>query len=155
MNPRKNCFEKIKNGNLAIDQLSLFLLTTALIHALLMTIFRLNQLVILAWIPILISYWRTYSKNRLQRFKENQVFIKYYDPIDTWIKNLSRCFDHPNSHVYFKCKSCRQPLRIPKKADHIKVTCPKCNHSFIRGSHQPKKETALAHRITKPIKCFK
>jgi predicted RNA-binding Zn-ribbon protein involved in translation (DUF1610 family) len=128
----KNFFQKMKSRHLAIDELSLFLITIALIFSLLMTIFRLNRFVILTWIPVFIAYWRSYSKNRLQRLKENHIFIKYYDPFNSWIKNVSRRFVRKESHIYFKCKSCNQQLRIPKKTDHIKVTCPKCNYSFIK-----------------------
>ena len=132
MKPIKSFFRNMKSGKLAIDELSLFLITIALILSILMTIFRINRFIILTWIPIFISYWRSYSKNRMQRFKENQIFIKYYYPVDSWIKNLYRRFARKENHIYFKCKSCKQQLRIPKKTDHIKVTCPKCNYSFIK-----------------------
>ena len=132
MNPIKNFFRKIKSGNLTMDDLSLFFIFIALILSILMTVFRLNRFVILAWVPLFIAYWRSCSKNRLKRFGENQRFIKYYYPINSGIKNLVRRFARKETHLYFKCKSCTQQLRIPKKTDHIKVTCPKCNYSFIK-----------------------
>jgi len=132
MNPVKKFFQKVKSGNLSIDELSLFLITSALILSILMTLFRLSRFVILTWIPIFIAYWRSYSKNRIQRARENQIFLKHYYPIKAWMKNLSRRLSAKESHIYFKCKSCKQQLRIPKKTVHVKVTCPKCNYSFIK-----------------------
>lgn len=132
MNLIKKFFRKIKNKNLAIDELSLFLIFIALILSLLMWFFRLNQFIYLAWLLLLIAYWRSYSKKRLQRFKENQIFIKYCYPVLSSLKNLMRRFSRKESHIYLKCKSCRQELRVPKKTNHIKVTCPKCNYSFIK-----------------------
>jgi hypothetical protein len=125
-------FRKLKGGQLSIDELSLFLITFALITAILLTILSLNQFVFLTWVPILIAYWRSFSKNRAKRSKENQVFIKYYYPVNSFVKNTYRRLASKQEHRYFKCKACVQELRIPKKTGHIKVTCPKCNYSFVK-----------------------
>jgi len=132
VNAVKHFFQKIKSGNLAFDDLSLFLISIALAFSIITTLFGFIRWIFLAWVLLILAYWRSYSKNRLQRFKENQRFIKHYYPISSGFQNFARRFMPKEHHLYFKCRSCTQLLRIPKKTDHIKVTCPKCNYSFIK-----------------------
>lgn len=127
-----NFFHKLKGGHLAIDELSFFLITIALILAILMTLLSLNRFITFTWLLILIAYWRSLSKNKTKRAKENQIFTKYYYPINSFIKNTYRRIASGKEHIYFKCKKCSKLLRIPKKTGHIKVTCPECKHSFVK-----------------------
>ena len=132
MNPIKNPFRKMKRNRVTIDELSLFLIANALILSILLILFGLSRFILLAWIPLLAAYWRIYSKNRMQRERENQIFVNYYSSINSWIKRFLRRARQRETHIYFECKSCTQQLRIPKKTDNIKITCPKCNYSFIK-----------------------
>ena len=38
------------------------------------------------------------------------------------------------NYIYFKCKNCKQELRIPKGKGKIKVICPHCKHEEIKKS---------------------
>jgi len=127
-----NFFRKLKGGQLAIDELSLFLISIALITAILMMFLNLNRFVFFTWLPILIAYWRSFSKNKTNRYRENQIFIKYFYPANSFVKNTYRGITFKKGHTYFNCKKCMQQLRIPKKTGHIKVTCPKCSYSFVK-----------------------
>ena len=136
--PTKNFFHPIKGNRSALDELSLFLITIAFITAIIMIfliltrVINLSWFILLTWIPILIAYWRPLSKNRAKRAKENQIFIKYYAPIKSFIKSIYQRISPKYRHIYLNCKKCKQQLRIPKKTGHIKVTCPKCYESFIK-----------------------
>ena len=110
----------------AMDELSLFLITIAFIAAILMILLNLHRFLFLTWLLILIAYWRLFSKNRAKRSKENQIFTK----LNPFSKNTHRDAEY----VYLNCKKCAQLLRIPKRTGHIKVTCPKCNYSFVKKS---------------------
>jgi len=125
-------FRKLKNGKLIIDELSFFLIILALLATIFLSIINHRQFVILAWLPILIAYFRTFSKNQAQRAKENQRFTKYYYPVNSYAKNTYRRLLVKKAHTYFRCKSCKGELRIPKKTNHVQITCPKCQHSFIK-----------------------
>jgi len=127
-----NFFRRLKNGQLAIDELSLFLILFAFIAVIFMMLLNLHRFTFLAWLPLLVAYWRSLSKNKTKRYKENQVFIKYFYPANSFVKNTYRGVTVKKEHTYFNCKKCVQQLRIPKKTGHIKVTCPKCNHSFVK-----------------------
>ena len=127
-----NFFRNLKSGKLAIDEFSLFLIILAFV-VLTFTIFlNLNRFAFLAWIPLIIAYWRSLSRNRIRRFKENQLFTRIYYPTSSAVKNTYRWLKRKKEHSYFDCKNCEMKLRIPKKTGHVKVTCPKCNHSFVK-----------------------
>ena len=108
----------------AMDELSFFLITIAFIAAILMILLNQHRFIFLTWLLIIIAYWRLFSKNRAKRSKENQTF--------TNINPLSKNTHRDAEHIYLNCKKCTQLLRIPKRTSHIKVTCPKCNYSFVK-----------------------
>ena len=108
----------------AMDELSFFLIVIAFVAAILMIFLNQHRFLFLTWLLIIIAYWRLYSKNRAKRSKENQSFTKVNPFTKTSIRDAE--------HIYLNCEKCTQLLRIPKKTGHIKVTCPKCNHSFVK-----------------------
>ena len=113
-----------KKKRSGMDDLSLFLITIAFIAAIIMIFLSLHRFIFLTWILIIIAYWRSFSKNKAKRSKENQTFTE----VNPFIKNIPR----DAYHTFFNCKKCAQLLRIPKKTGHIKVTCPRCNHKFVK-----------------------
>jgi len=127
-----NFFRKLKSGQLAIDELSLFLIVFAFIIVFIVMLLNLHRFAFMAWLPLLIAYWRSFSKKKINRYKENQIFIKYFYPANSIAKNTYRGVMVKKEHTYFNCKKCIQQLRIPKKTGHVKVTCPKCNYSFVK-----------------------
>jgi len=132
MNRIWNFFRELKGKNQGIDELSFFLLATALFLAIFMTLFRLNRTLLLTWGLVFLAYWRMLSSNQAKRAQENQVFIKHFYPLRSRATNWFRGLTRKDTHLYFHCKPCGQQLRIPKRTHHIKVTCPKCSHSFIK-----------------------
>lgn len=127
-----NFNRKLKSGQLAIDEFSLFLIFLSVLLIIVFMFLSLHQFAVATWIPLFIAYWRTLSKKKVKRYKENQMFIKYFYPANSFVKNTYRGVTVKKDHTYFNCKKCTQELRIPIKTGHIKVTCPKCNHSFVK-----------------------
>jgi len=128
----ENFFRRLKSGQLAIDELSLFLIVFAFIMVMIIMFLNLHRFAFMAWLPLLIAYWRSFSKKKINRHKENQIFIKYFYPANSFVKNTYRGVTVKKEHTYFNCKKCIQQLRIPKKTGHVKVTCPKCSYSFVK-----------------------
>ena len=128
----KNFFRLVKAGQTIYDELSLFLIMTALLSVIVLMVFDLHRFALLTWIPLLVAYWRILSKKRAKRQRENQIFIRYYYPVYAVVKNYYRRITRKSTHVYFPCKECQTELRVPKKTGHIKVTCPKCKYSFVK-----------------------
>ena len=127
-----NFFRRVKSGHTVYDELSLFLIFGALVSVFVLMIFSLHRFAWTTWLPLLLAYWRILSKNKARRQRENQIFIRYYYPVYAVVKSYYRRLTRKRTHRFFKCKSCSLTLRIPKKTGHIRVTCPKCNHSFVK-----------------------
>jgi len=132
MSEIRNFFHELKRKSGGIDDFSFFLLATALFLAIFMALFGFNRFLLLTWILVFVAYWRMFSSNRAKRAQENQMFIKHFYPIKSNVINFSRRLRRQDTYLYFPCKTCRQQLRIPKKTGHIKVTCPKCKHGFVK-----------------------
>ena len=132
MNPVKQWINKIKSGRSSIDELSLFLVTLAFFTSIGLMLLRLNQYIFTTWFFILLAYWRAFSKNKAKRTKENEKFLQLFYPIKSIVINTYRKIIKTDNYTYFDCEKCTQRLRIPKKTGNIRVTCPKCSHSFIK-----------------------
>ena len=89
----------------------------------------------LAWIGLLlfaIILFRTFSRNVTKRYRENQIFLKFWNPIKNWFSKQKRRFHDRKFYRYYKCPNCKQTLRVPKGPGKIKITCPKCRTQFIK-----------------------
>ena len=88
-------------------------------------IISLVELVILAY-----SAFRVLSRNIYKRQQENLKFIKLIDK-PTKFYNLQKCkMRDRKTHVYKKCPSCKNNLRLPKQKGKHTVVCPCCKHRF-------------------------
>ena len=54
-------------------------------------------------------------------------------PVLSWLR-LRRAIRRDKEHVYFKCPSCGQQLRVPRGRGRITVTCRACGASFQEKS---------------------
>lgn len=121
-------------GRYGVDSLGKFTLVAGLAAMLLAGWFDSLLLVILAWVLIICSYFRMFSKNIYKRAAENQTFLGKTYKLRSWFtrqKNLSA--QRKDYHIY-KCPGCRQKIRIPRGKGKIEVRCPKCSRTFIKKS---------------------
>ncbi len=79
-----------------------------------------------------VAMFRMFSKNKRKRAMEQVKFFNLISPIYSRLLKFSSK-DRKN-YKYFKCKNCRQELRIPKGKGKIKVICPHCKHEEIKKS---------------------
>lgn len=117
-------------GRYGVDQLSMALLLTGLI--LMMVTLPIKWLLIrlLSLIPIILCYYRIFSKKIYKRQQENFKFIRFYTPILKKMNLIKKRFKERKTHRYFKCPTCKQTLRVPKGKGNISITCPKCQNTF-------------------------
>ena len=74
----------------------------------------------LAYVPLIWSLFRMYSRNIEARRRENAAFQRFF----------TRLRDRQNR--YFTCPRCRQVVRVPRGKGRINIRCPKCGEQFIR-----------------------
>lgn len=113
--------------NHLVDALNKFILIIVII-LFIISIFINNFYIDLSRVILFaIFLFRVFSKNRNQREKENQFFIKiinfFKKPFNVLEKNIK-----DKNHVYKKCLKCKTILKLPlpekKGLKHAK--CPKC-----------------------------
>lgn len=125
-------FKKFMQDRTGVDHLSLALLIVSLIVGLIGQLLGWSWLTWLSLLPLVLCYFRIFSKNKLKRHQENVLFLKYWYPIQTKWMNQYRAVKARRQYRYFKCKECGQQLRVPRKKGKIEITCPKCRHTFIK-----------------------
>ena len=76
----------------------------------------------LAYVPLIWSIVRMYSRNIEARRRENAAFQR----VLTQIKD--------REHRYYRCPRCRQTVRVPRGRGRINIRCPKCGEQFVKKS---------------------
>ena len=125
-----NWLRRLMAGRYGVDELSIALLAADLLLSILGSITRLWIFSILSFLIVIVLLLRVFSKKIYVRQKENQTFLRYWNPIKRSISQANfRMRDR--SHRYIRCKKCKERLRLPRGKGRIEVTCPKCRERFI------------------------
>ena len=117
-------------GRYGIDRLYHFLL--AICFILIVINLFVNSLVLSLLESGLFIYtiYRVMSRNIYKRQQENEKFIKYADKPKQFFK-LQKCKNRDRkTHVYKKCPSCKNNLRLPREKGKHTVVCPCCKTRF-------------------------
>lgn len=119
-------------GRYGSDHFSLFLSVLGLIFAFLGNFKALRFFYFIGLGIIIYGLWRAMSKNFEARRKELNRFLRWSEKPRAELKLLGNKLRDRKTHRYFKCKSCKTVLRVPKGRGKIEVTCPKCRAKEIR-----------------------
>lgn len=130
--------------NQLIDSLNKFLIVILLILIIVTIFIRTFILDILKFIILGIIIFRISSKNKYQRSKENNQYIKIKKTILKPFSNIKRNYQDRKKYVYKKCHKCKTTLKLPlppkRGINHAK--CPNCNKRvtlFTIRKKQPEK----------------
>lgn len=129
----RNFFSRLMYGRYGSDALSMFLFTAGLVFyvlgklvpvPLLSTLFSL-----LGFVAMALTVFRMWSRDYGRRREENDRFVQFITPL---VQNLQRkrAQMRDKDHVYFRCPSCGQTLRVPKGKNRISITCRNCGTVF-------------------------
>lgn len=112
------------NGSYGWDKFSKYLLLIGLI-------FLFARSTIIAGILLIIyAVFRSTSKNKHKRYQELHAFENFLLIINREIYKLKIKVSDFRKYKIFKCPSCSQKLRVPRKKGAITVTCKKCGTKF-------------------------
>lgn len=117
-------------GRYGIDRLYYFLL--AICFILIVINLFVGSIIISVIESALFAYaiFRVMSRNIYKRQQENEKFIKLTEKPKK-IFNLQKCkMRDRKTHVYRKCPSCKNNLRLPRQKGKHTVVCPCCKHRF-------------------------
>lgn len=116
-------------GRYGTDKLNLALLIFGLILSLIGTLVFWPA-TLLADALYIWALFRTFSRNIPARQREYAAFLRFWSPIENWLRARKVRFSQRKQYKYFKCPNCRQELRAPRGRGKIEVTCQKCHNVF-------------------------
>ncbi len=87
---------------------------------------------ILSYILLAYEVFRMLSKNRMARYRENQIYLGVFGKIKKFFKLSFSKIRDIRTHRYFACPNCKNSLRVPKGRGEITITCPVCKTKFDR-----------------------
>lgn len=127
-----NQFRRFMYGRYGFDQLTRALVLIALALSVIAAITRSGLLMLIAYIPIVYAIFRILSKNIDRRTQENQAYYAIMRKSGTKLKNFKLRLVGTKTHKYYRCRNCRQMIRVPRGKGRISISCPKCRTEFIR-----------------------
>lgn len=136
-------YSRMMAGRYGSDQLSIGLMGAYFLLVLLARIARLPILSYLALALLIWGIYRIFSRNISRRYRENAVFLKYWNRTVQWFRTASSRFESwrgrtlyrmndKKTHRYFRCPNCKNTLRVPKGKGKIVITCPVCHTEFTK-----------------------
>lgn len=133
----KNWFHNLKNrmqlwmyGRYGQDELSICLAWVS--FAILIIGMFVPILYPLAFIPLVWSLFRCFSKNTHKRQQERYAYLRFKNKIKAAFRIRKRMWQERKTHKYYKCPSCKTWLRVPKGKGKIKITCSKCKTEITK-----------------------
>ena len=121
-------FQQFMYGRYGGDKFSLFLLVIALVLSLFGGLFW--PITLLADAVFLYVLFRMFSRNHAARQRELYGFLRFWTPIENWVKFQNTRFRERKTYKYFRSPQCKQRLRAPRGRGKIQVTCQKCHNVF-------------------------
>ena len=120
-------------GRYGGDQLNLLLIALYLLFYVVYLFTRLIPFEALALILIILSLYRSLSRNLARRRAENTRFLQIVRPVARrWSAFRARA--HDREHRYFKCPNCGQQMRVPRGKGRITVHYRSCGAVFEEKS---------------------
>ncbi len=129
----RNTLQRFMYGRYGNDQLNLFLMGLYLLIYLVSLFVRSGLLYWVGMALLAVILFRQLSRNIERRQMENAKFMRAAGPFLSWL-HLRRTIRRDKEHIYFKCPSCGQQLRVPRGKGKITVTCRNCGASFQEKS---------------------
>ena len=129
----RNAIQRFMYGRYGNDPLNLFLIGVYLLLYLVYMFTRLEPIYWVSFALLLAALFRLLSRNMERRRMENARFMRAAGPVISWLR-LRRNMRRDKEHVYFKCPSCGQQLRVPRGKGRITVHCRACGAAFEEKS---------------------
>lgn len=119
-------------GRYGSDNCNRFLLIVALVLLVLSMLLRSQLLSLLAWVLVLLAWFRMFSRNIARRRQENLLYLRYHEQVRRYLAYQRSRWRDRKTHRYFSCPRCHAHLRVPKGRGQISIRCNRCGHEFER-----------------------
>ena len=116
-------YNKFMKNRYGIDELNKFIIKIYLVLLLIDIFINLKLLSYIKLIIVIIFIFRSLSKNKFDRSRENRIYLD--------IKS-NRFKIKRNNYIYKKCKKCKKKLRLslPSSIGIKTVKCPNCKNKM-------------------------
>lgn len=84
----------------------------------------------IVWLLLVLSLFRSFSRNIYKRQLENERFLKVWNRIKSSASLTVRRLKEIRTHRFRKCPHCKANLRLPRKTGKNTVQCPRCHNEF-------------------------
>ena len=137
-----------------IDELNRFLIILDIILIIVSIFIKAFLLDLFKFIFLGLIIFRITSKNKIQRQKENKIYLKIVNTLTKPFKNIVRNFKDRKTHVYKKCSKCKTTLKLPlpnkRGINHAK--CPECDNRVTLFTLRKKQEEKIKVEVIKKKK---
>lgn len=123
--------QQLMVGRYGNDQFTLFLTISGLVLSFLGNFRVLRILYFIGMLLIFYGLFRTFSKNFVARQKELNWFLAWSQKPKAQLTLWGNMLRDRKTHRYFRCKSCKTVMRVPKGRGKIEITCPKCRMKTV------------------------
>ena len=127
-------FQRFMSGRYGVDAFSRFILIIVLICWIGSTLLNSRILHSWAWLLVIYTYYRMFSRNITKRYQENAKYLQIKNKILSKFKVDPTQRQQRKTHHIYKCPVCKQKIRIPRGKGRICITCPKCKNEFTKVS---------------------
>lgn len=126
-------FARFMMGRYGVDRLYYFLLSLCFILIVINLFLDSTASYVVSVIETALfafTIYRVLSRNIYKRQQENEKFTQIIEKLKKHF-NLLKCkIRDRKTHVYKRCPSCKNNLRLPKQKGEHTVVCPCCKHRF-------------------------
>ncbi len=134
----RDWFRRFMQGRYGVDHFSHFLVTLAFLLMFIQLFIRhdIFKLIVSVLVVIILiySYYRTFSRNHYQRYRENEWYLRHHNRVKCFFSRERNNMQQRKTHRIFRCPNCGQSIRVPKGKGKIAITCPMCKTEFIKKS---------------------
>lgn len=123
---------RLMYGRYGNDELGQSLMIAGLIVAALWSFLRIDALAYILLVLLFICYYRILSRDIGRRRAENERFLQWWKPKKKMIMDARLRFRDRKMYRYYRCKSCKTYLRVPRGKGRINIKCPKCGNEFVK-----------------------
>ncbi|WKY48078.1 hypothetical protein Q5O24_01740 [Eubacteriaceae bacterium ES3] len=126
----KNRLIRFMIGRYGIDQLYYAGLFLALGIMIINMAVNSSILMWVSYLVLFVNIARSFSRNIAKRRKENEFFLKFWNPVRKETKFFFRRIKEFRTARYKTCPHCKKKLKLPVKRGKNTVNCPNCHETF-------------------------
>lgn len=124
-------FQRWMAGRYGGDELSHALNIAVLVGLLLSCIPALRLLYVPAFVLLIWSTVRIYSRNIEKRRAERSAYLRFTGKLRSRFSLRKRMWRERRTHKYIRCRQCKTMLRVPRGKGKIRVTCSSCHSELV------------------------